>query len=142
MDNRFNSILEELANYNMSFEENISNINALGVEVKTPIQQIKEDFEKVSSSLRVCHINPTSVVPHRDEIFRLVDETDMDVIAVSETNMKSSTLKSRITLPGYKLFRKDRTYAGRGGVCLYLKDNITAKKSILSTKNWHLNYFA
>ena len=128
MDNRFNSILEELANYNMSFEENISNINALGVEVKTPIQQIKEDFEKVSSSLRVCHINPTSVVPHRDEIFRLVDETDMDVIAVSETNMKSSTLKSRITLPGYKLFRKDRTYAGRGGVCLYLKDNITAKK--------------
>ena len=128
MDNRFNSILEELANYNMSFEENISNINALGVEVKTPIQQIKEDFEKVSSSLRVCHINPTSVVPHRDEMFRLVDETDMDVIAVSETNMKSSTLKSRITLPGYKLFRKDRTYAGRGGVCLYLKDNITAKK--------------
>ena len=49
MDNRFNSILKELANYNMSFEENISNINALGVEVKTPIEQIKEDFEKVTA---------------------------------------------------------------------------------------------
>ena len=128
MDNSFDIILEELANYNMSFEENISHIAALGAEIKTPIQQIKEDFNKVSSSFRVCHINPTSVVPHRDEIFRLANETDMDAIAVSETNMKSTTLKSRISLPGYKLFRKDRTYAGRGGVCLYLKDNITAKK--------------
>ena len=128
MDNRFDSILEELANYNMSFEENISCINALGTEIRTPIQQINEDFAKVSSSFRACHINPTSVVPHRDEIYRLASETDMDAIAVSETNMKSTTLKSRISLPGYRLFRKDRTYAGRGGVCLYLKDNITAKK--------------
>ena len=127
MDNRLYCILEELANYNVSFEQNISHIRAIEDEFKTPITQIKEDFEKVSDCFRVCHINPTSVQAHRDEIFRLAEATDMDAIGVSETNMKKNTLKSRITMPGYKVYRKDRTYADRGGVCLYLKENIKAK---------------
>ena len=128
MDNTINCILEELANYNVSFEENISKICTINDEFKTPITQIRDDFKKVSDCLRVCHINPTSVQAHRDEIFRLAEGTDMDAIGVSESNMKKNTLKSRITLPGYKLFRKDRTYADRGGVCLYLKEHIKAKK--------------
>ena len=127
MDNRLYCILEELANYNISFEQNISHIRTIEDEFKTPITQIKEDFEKVIDCFRVCHINPTSVQAHRDEMFRLAEATDMDAIGVSETNMKKNTLKSRITMPGYKVYRKDRTYADRGGVCLYLKENIKAK---------------
>ena len=128
MDNRHDVILKELANYNISFENNISHIKSLGKEFMSPINKINHDFTKFSKSLRVCHINPTSVQAHRDEIFRIAEGTDMDVIAVSESNMKKSTLRSRITLPGYRLFRKDRTHADRGGVCIYIKDNIPAKK--------------
>ena len=128
MDNRHDVILKELANYNISFENNISHIKSLGKEFMSPINKINHDFTKFNKSLRVCHINPTSVQAHRDEIFRIAEGTDMDVIAVSESNMKKSTLRSRITLPGYRLFRKDRTHADRGGVCVYIKDNISAKK--------------
>ena len=128
MDNRHDTILKELANYNISFENNISHFRSLGKEFMSPIDKINQDFKKFNNSFRVCHINPTSVQAHRDEIFRIADATDMDVIAVSESNMKKSTLRSRITLPGYRLIRKDRTHADRGGVCIYIKDNIPAKK--------------
>ena len=128
MDNIHNEILEELNNYNVSFTDNISQIISLGNEFKTPIEKINNDFNKVGNALRVCHINPTSVLPHRDEICRIALGTDMDVIFISESNMKQSTLRSRISLPGYKLFRKDRTHAGRGGVAIYIKDHLVAKK--------------
>ena len=128
MDNRHDIILEELANYNVSFTDSISHIISLGNEFKTPIEKINNDFKNVSNAVRVCHINPTSVQPHRDEICRIALGTDMDVIFISESNMKQSTLRSRISLPGYKLFRKDRTHAGRGGVAIYIKDHLAAKK--------------
>ena len=100
--------MEELANYNVSFDENTSHICNIEDEFKTPITQIKEDFDKVSDCFRVCHINPTSVQAHRDEMFRLIEATDMDAIGVSETNMKKNTLKSRITMPGYKFTEKTK----------------------------------
>ena len=125
--NIFDHLLQELTNYQMSFSDNTNDFIKIGNEFKTPLQQITNDYKQVSNSLRVGHLNAVSVAKHRDEMYRIVKGADMDIVAVSETNMKKDTLRSRINMPGYKLFRRDRTHADRGGVAIYIKANLHAK---------------
>ena len=123
----FDHLIQELTNYQVSFSENTESFIKLGNEFKTPLQQITTDYKQVSNSLRVCHLNAVSVAKHRDEMYRIIKGADMDIVAVSETNMKKDTLRSRISMPGYKLFRRDRMHADRGGVAVYVKTNLHAK---------------
>ena len=128
MDNTvFDHLLLELNNYQLSFSESTADFIKLGSEFKTPLQQITNDYAKFSNSLRVGHLNAVSVSKHRDEIYRIVHGADMDILLVSETNMKNDTPKNRINMPGYKLFRRDRLHADRGGVAIYIKTQISAK---------------
>ena len=110
-----NHLLQELNNYQISLNENTENFIKLGNEFKTPLQQITNDYANVSNSIRVGHLNAVSVAKHRDEIYRIMHGADMDVVLVSESNMKKDTPKSRLHMPGYKLFRRDRLHADRGG---------------------------
>ena len=122
-----NHLLQELNNYQISLNENTENFIKLGNEFKTPLQQITNDYANVSNSIRVGHLNAVSVAKHRDEIYRIMHGADMDVVLVSESNMKKDTPKSRLHMPGYKLFRRDRLHADRGGVAIYIKSCIAAK---------------
>ena len=48
----------------------------------------------------------------------------MGAICVTETWLSSTVPDSNITIPGFNLFRKDRTDTSGGGVCIYLKSTI------------------
>ena len=49
-------------------------------------------------------------------------------MGVSETNIKSTTPKHLFKMNGYNFFHTDRNYTTKGGVGLYVKQDLKAKK--------------
>lgn len=94
----------------------------------TPIEFIKSKLRKFQNNLTSFHINAQSIPKHYDEIVRILNETGVDILAVSETFVCEKTPKMFYEIPGYKFFHKDRTMKSRGGTGLYVKEGITCRE--------------
>uniref|UniRef100_A0A6V7HLT2 Reverse transcriptase domain-containing protein n=1 Tax=Bracon brevicornis TaxID=1563983 RepID=A0A6V7HLT2_9HYME len=55
-------------------------------------------------------------------------ESDFDVCAVSETFLTSCINDSQVQLPGYILFRWDRSRCSHGGVAIYVRETLSARR--------------
>ncbi|XP_039288347.1 uncharacterized protein LOC120352337 [Nilaparvata lugens] len=75
----------------------------------------------------MCHINAQSLPAHFDEFKLMLSRVNIDVIAISETFLKPSLLSSYFEVPGYTLFRNDRTGKGGGDVAVYIRSQFPAK---------------
>ena len=70
------------------------------------------------------YLNATSLENKLDEFKAVVDTYNPKIIAVSETWFKSNSV---VTVPGYKVYRKDRNDGRRGGgVCLFVESSINS----------------
>ena len=94
----------------------------------SPINKMKEIFDLQKHSLRVAHLNTASIPKHLEEIVRLVLETDLDIFACCETNIKANTPAKRFNIPGYKLIKHNRDHTTKGGVGIFFKDLYKPKK--------------
>ena len=79
--------------------------------------------------LTVIHLNARSLLRHFDDVASLVSLYCPQVLAVSETWLDSLVGNNEVHLPGYCLFRNDRSRSG-GGVAIYCLDSLTC--SLLS----------
>ena len=52
----------------------------------------------------------------------------MDIVGISETNIKKNTPSELFTIEGYNLIKNNRDHKGRGGVGIYFKQHLKAKK--------------
>ena len=86
----------------------------------TPIEFIKRKLKYLQNNLTSFHINAQSIPKHYDEIVRILLETGVDILAVSETFICEKTPKMFYEIPGYKFFHKDRTMKSRGGTGIYI----------------------
>ena len=59
----------------------------------------------------------------------------IDVAAVTETWLNSNVSSCELTISGYKLFRRDREGRKGGGLCIFVKDSVTADSIIIPTAN-------
>ena len=128
MGENYNEIVIALNNLVSDINSTEPFLPELGNHFITPIQKINTDLKPYGKSLKICHINAVSIPKHRDEIKRVVTETNMDIIAVSETNIKKSTPKQFYNLEGYKFFHVDRNHKSKGGVGIYIKEEFKVKK--------------
>lgn len=103
-------------------------IPTIPVDFSTPIEFINNKLKNYRNNLTGIHINAQSIPKHYDEIVRLLIETQMDFLAISETFVCDKTPKMCYEIPGYKFFHKDRFNRSRGGVGIYIKDGITCKE--------------
>lgn len=72
--------------------------------------------------LSIAHININGIYTKRNQIKLLLEETDIDILAVSETHLHSGIDDGEITVEGYELLRRDRVSdTGWGGVLIYHK---------------------
>ena len=94
----------------------------------TPIEQINMDLKNNQKWLRVGHVNARSIPGHITELTRLVTETDLDIIGISETFIKDDTPLHKCNIDDYKLFTENRSHTTQGGVAFFVKDNIPVKK--------------
>ncbi|CAH2087481.1 unnamed protein product [Euphydryas editha] len=81
--------------------------------------------------LTLVHINAQSIPAHYSDLLTSFSTGVVDCILVSETWLKPSLPSTSYSIPGYRLFRNDRTGQGGGGVGIYLRSSIPA--SVVST---------
>ncbi|CAF3339011.1 unnamed protein product [Rotaria socialis] len=78
--------------------------------------------------ISVCHIDITSIVKHKDELFAKF--STYDIISVNETNLKG---EQPFSLKGYNIFRNDRVGKSGGGVLLAVKHHIKCSEILNET---------
>ena len=61
-----------------------------------------------------------------DELKRSVKEVEPYIIGITETWTRPDTGHAEFTLPGYRMFRKDRKLRRGGGVIMYISESIQA----------------
>ena len=83
--------------------------------------------ELVASNLSFVHYNVQSLAPKIQQLY--ADLCFFDVLAFTETWLDTNTSSSDITLSNYQTpFRKDRLADRHGGVIVYVKDTIIARR--------------
>ena len=78
----------------------------------------------------LCHLNVRSLYKSLDELRYLIGHCEglnRLFLSFSETWLSSEIPDGAISLPGYKLYRKDRDGHG-GGVVVYYPDGVKAKR--------------
>ena len=86
-------------------------------------------IQKSEKTLQFVYLNTRSLVRHFDDVACLVSSIHPEVLALSETWLDSSVVDCELHLPGYSLFRCDRSRCG-GGVAVYCADYLSC--SVLS----------
>ena len=123
---------------NFNFSESIfdlvePNIPRLNHDFSTPSATINLKFKNFENLLKIGHINARSVPKHIHEINKIVSETSLDILGVSETFISPFTPKSIYQMPGYKFIGKSRDKKCRGGVGVYINERFPVKLISLPT---------
>ena len=74
-------------------------------------------------------LNINSLVSHIDDLRVVMSQfKDIDILAINETKLDVTIKDGEVHLPGYDVVRKGRESNGRnggGGVCIYVRSNIS-----------------
>ena len=65
-----------------------------------------------------------------DEIHEVSIQNNAKVICITETWLTTQVPDYIIAMPGYNVFRKDRTHAAGGGVYMYIHESIPCKQLV------------
>ena len=82
--------------------------------------------------LNLMHMNIRALRRNIEELTFTLEEKKIDITSISERFLRS---KHKITIPGYKIIRKDCCTGQGGGVALIVKDNISFDSSELNISN-------
>ena len=77
-----------------------------------------------------CSTNVRSLLPKVDELALLLSQNPVNVLAVTESWLNDDIDDDLVSISGYNLFRKDRSYRRGGGICVYLSQGIPVKRMI------------
>ena len=105
-------------------------VNLVNIEINEYIPAVQPYFNKRLQTYDIPSILTTNVraIGNKiDEIQLVAELNSVCAICVTETWLSSTVPDSNITIPGFNLFRKDRTDTSGGGVCIYLKSTIPSK---------------
>lgn len=74
-------------------------------------------------SFGLMHLNIRSLLPKMDEVRAYMHTSNPHVFVISESWLKRTVDNSAVSVPGYNIFRQDRSTKG-GGVAIYCKDSL------------------
>lgn len=108
--------------------------NQHGLRSIDSISNMVKILSKQKNGLKICHINAQSLRNKIDEFRSIFENSNIDLISISETWLNSHVDDSLMSLNGYKLFRSDRGTHG-GGVAVYVRSGISCKINCKSDSN-------
>lgn len=82
----------------------------------------------IEEGLSIDHINARSLTANFDEIKMLMQKNNTDILCLSETWLSDLNADNQVHIDGYNLFREDYKYNRRGGVAVYVKEELSATK--------------
>lgn len=77
------------------------------------------------STLRIAHLNIRSLTANLASLKDYISNNPYDLICLSETWLNSTILNTALEIDGYKLFRRDRYNQRGGGICVFVKSNLS-----------------
>ena len=71
------------------------------------------------------HLNIRSLLPKIDQMRKLLMESNLDFLCITESWLNCNVSTDRVNIPGYSCYRKDRTTGkvGYGGVLIYIRES-------------------
>ena len=70
------------------------------------------------------HLNIQSLLPKLDELKIYLLDPKIGVVSLNETWLNDTVEDAEVAVPGFTIFRNDRTTAGHGGVALYVRNEL------------------
>ena len=81
-----------------------------------------EKLDELNKHISICHLNIQSMSSTFDDFQFMINQTNYDVIALSETWLKNDKhLLEYVRLPGYEFAYRNRDEKRGGGVGIYIK---------------------
>lgn len=87
----------------------------------SPYKLLAEELGTQYGGLKCAHININGLVNKIDEVRLLLDETKLDIFAITETHLSKFTTDNEIDINGYHIIRRDRIGKSNhwGGTIIY-----------------------
>ena len=98
---------------------NLSNLSYIKAQAENTNRGEKRSIKHFVPSLMLT--NAMSLAPKIDEVRSVILDSNLDLACITETWLKDTVNDNAIHIPGYKLVRKDRTFASHGGICVYIR---------------------
>ena len=101
--------------------ETRENKKTVGGNCTNTLPNVLNNTENSRNRIKLFHLNAQSIKSrnHIIQIRELVVNKKMDILAISESWLNSSTSNAEVEIIGYKLHRLDRLHKKGGGVCIY-----------------------
>ena len=104
----------------------------LNTNVESDEYYANEHLEKLDELQKhgsICHLSTESMSSTFDEFQFMMNQTNFDVIALSETWLKNDKhVLEYVRLPGFEFAYRIRDEKGGGGVGIYIRDKIEFKE--------------
>ena len=85
-----------------------------------------------SRNLKILQWNANGLLNKIEELRELAIAKSVDIVAISETKL---TKNKQVFMPGWNIYRKDRTDRLGGGVILAIRQNLTSKRININQNN-------
>ena len=107
-----------------------NNKKTVGGNCTNTSPNVLNNTENSRNRIKLFHLNAQSIKSrnHIIQIRELVVNKNMDILAISESWLNSSTSNAEVEIIGYKLHRLDRLHKKGGGVCIYVRNNFKTKR--------------
>lgn len=81
------------------------------------------------------HLNIQSIISKTEQLEHLLTDSNIDYLCLTETWLTLNTPTSVFTVPGYNVYRRDRSKGKGGGVLIYMKDSIQSQQITIPENN-------
>ena len=88
------------------------------------LTQATEPLYKFKKGTTLIHLNVRSLLPKLEELKFYLTNKKIQVLSVNETWLNSSIAYNEIAIPGFSIFRRDRSKGSHGGVALYVRSEL------------------
>ena len=105
----------------------VEDLEVLDEEVVIPLNLNDDLVLTDKSCLNIGHLNINGIRSKIDFLRIFLRQHKFDILCLNETKVDSTVSDSAISVPGYKIFRQDRTCHG-GGVMILAAEHLTTKK--------------
>ena len=124
----FTNFSEDIFNSSSNSNVSILNVSSSLSDTPSPLDKVRRDLLSHDSSISLGCLNASSAVQHIDEIRRILFLTGLTGLAICESFFKDNTPLHRKSIPGFQLFTENRTGTTQGGLAIYIRDDVKAKK--------------